>query len=79
MAHYTQEDLTQATHTNELHKTENIQLSVDYAQHGLGSASWGAECLEKDKLYPEPFTFTWKIFGTGKESLVERAEQYRRK
>ena len=77
--HYTQEDLTQATHTNELHKTENIQLSVDYAQHGLGSASWGAECLEKDKLYPEPFTFTWKIFGTGKESLVERAEQYRRK
>ena len=77
--HYTQENLTQATHTNELHRTENIQLSVDYAQHGLGSASWGAECLEKDKLYPEPFTFTWKIFGTGKESLVERAEQYRRK
>ena len=77
--HYTQENLTQATHTNELHRTENIQLSVDYAQHGLGSASWGAECLEKDKLYPEPFTFTWKIFGTGKESLAERAEQYRRK
>lgn len=50
-----------------------------YAQHGLGSASWGAECLEKDKLYPEPFTFTWKIFGTEKESLAERAEQYRRK
>lgn len=42
-------NLTQATHTNELHRTENIQLSVDYAQHGLGSASWGAECLEKDK------------------------------
>lgn len=58
---------------------KNIQLSVDYAQHGLGSASWGAECLEKDKLYPEPFTFTWKIFGTEKESLAERAEQYRRK
>lgn len=77
--HYTQENLTQATHTNELHRTENIQLSVDYAQHGLGSASWGAECLEKDKLYPEPFIFTWKIFGTGKESLAERAEQYRRK
>lgn len=77
--HYTQENLTQATHTNELHRTENIQLSVDYAQHGLGSASWGAECLEKDKLYPEPFTFTWKIFGTEKESLAERAEQYRRK
>ena len=34
--HYTQEDLTQASHTNELHRTEHIQLSVDYAQHGLG-------------------------------------------
>ena len=76
--HYTQEDLTQAAHTNELHRTEHIQLSVDYAQHGLGSASWGAECLEKDRLYPEPFTFTWKIFGTGRETLTEQAEQYRR-
>lgn len=77
--HYTQEDLTQAAHTNELHRTEHIQLSVDYAQHGLGSASWGAECLEKDRLYPEPFTFTWKIFGTGRETLTEQAEQYRRR
>lgn len=76
--HYTQEDLTQAAHTNELHRTEHIQLSVDYAQHGLGSASWGAECLEKDRLYPEPFTFTWKIFGTGRETLTEQTEQYRR-
>ena len=77
--HYTQEDLTQAAHTNELHRTEHIQLSVDYAQHGLGSASWGAECLEKDRLYPEPFTFTWKIFGTRRETLTEQAEQYRRR
>ena len=77
--HYTQEDLTQASHTNELHRTEHIQLSVDYAQHGLGSASWGAECLEKDRLYPEPFAFTWKIFGAEREGLAKKAEQYRRR
>lgn len=77
--HYTQEDLTQASHTNELHRTEHIQLSVDYAQHGLGSASWGAECLEKDRLHPEPFAFTWKIFGAEREKLADKAEQYRRR
>lgn len=77
--HYTQEDLTQASHTNELHRTEHIQLSVDYAQHGLGSASWGAECLEKDRLHPEPFAFTWKIFRAEREKLADKAEQYRRR
>ena len=67
------------TSTNELHRTEHIQLSVDYAQHGLGSASWGAECLEKDRLHPEPFAFTWKIFGAEREKLADKAEQYRRR
>lgn len=76
--HYMQEDLTEATHTNELHKIKDIQLSVDYAQHGLGSASWGAECLEKDKLYPNPFAFTWKIFGIDRPSLLAKANQLRK-
>ena len=75
--HYMQEDLTEATHTNQLHRIEDIQLCVDYAQHGLGSASWGAECLEKDKLYPQPFDFTWKIFGTKRSNLLEQANLHR--
>ena len=59
--HYTQEDLTQASHTNELHRTEHIQLSVDYAQHGLGSASWGAELSGKRQALSRTLCITWKI------------------
>lgn len=61
--HYSQEDLTKAAHTNELHKSDRVYLSVDYGQHGLGSASWGAEALEKDWLKPEPFHIKWIIGG----------------
>lgn len=61
--HYTQEELTRASHTNELESIEDIVLCLDTGHHGLGSASWGAECLEKDRLYPEPFAFHWKIMG----------------
>ena len=59
--HYSQEDLTKAAHTNELHRTEQIYLNLDYKQNGLGSASWGPEVLEKDQLKPEPFQMKWKI------------------
>lgn len=61
--HYTQEALTSANHTNELEPQEDIMLCLDHKQYGLGSASCGAECLEKDRVYPEPFRFTWNIYG----------------
>ncbi len=61
--HYSQEELTRASHTNELLRVEEVYLSVDYGQNGLGSASWGAEALEKDRLKPEPFHFVWKLSG----------------
>ena len=38
--HYTQEQLTEAQHTNELLPEEDIMLCVDVGHHGLGSASW---------------------------------------
>lgn len=61
--HYSQEELTRAAHSNEPERIEDIILCLDYAQHGLGSASWGAECLPKDCLYPEEFTFEWYVCG----------------
>ncbi|MEG7530681.1 MAG: glycoside hydrolase family 2 TIM barrel-domain containing protein [Hungatella sp.] len=61
--HYSEEDLTKATHTNELHKEEQVYLNLDYGQNGLGSASWGAETLEKDRLKPEPFHIVWNMRG----------------
>lgn len=59
--HYAQEALEKAAHTNEMEAGEDIYLNLDYRQHGLGSASWGAECLDKDRLHPEEFTFSWVI------------------
>lgn len=61
--HYSQEDLTKASHCNQLDKSEKIYLNLDYGQNGLGSASWGPETLEKDQLKPEPFRFVWRIRG----------------
>lgn len=61
--HYTQEELTRASHTNELKAEDDIILCLDAGHHGLGSASWGAECLEKDRLYPQPFEFQWRFMG----------------
>ena len=64
--YYSQEQLTKATHRAELRKEEQVTLILDHRQMGLGSASWGAECLEKDRLKPEPFSFCWKLFGLKK-------------
>lgn len=61
--YYSQEQLTKATHSAELVKEDHVTLVLDYRQMGLGSASWGAECLEQDRLKPEPFSFCWKLFG----------------
>lgn len=60
--YYSQEQLTKAQHTCELVEEDEVTLLLDYRQMGLGSASWGAECLDKDRLKPEPFAFTWKLF-----------------
>lgn len=60
---YSQEQLTKATHSAQLEKEELVSLTLDYKQMGLGSASCGPDCLEKDRLKPEPFAFSWKLFG----------------
>lgn len=72
--YYTAEDLTKATHTNQLKKQEQVILSLDYAQNGLGSASWGAETLEKDQLKPLPFCFVWKVFGLDSSEAPNKPE-----
>lgn len=61
--HYTQEALAKARHIHELQRDEDITLCLDYKQHGLGSASWGAECLDKDRLHPDEFQFEWTLGG----------------
>lgn len=59
--HYTTKDLTDAKHTYELTRREDITLSLDYAQSGLGSASCGPGRLEKYKLQPEEMCYRVRL------------------
>jgi len=43
--HYTAQDLTEATHTHQLQRREDITLNLDLAQSGLGNGSCGPGVL----------------------------------
>ncbi|MCU9613056.1 DUF4981 domain-containing protein [Caldibacillus lycopersici] len=61
-AHYYEAtDFEAANHTYELEKRDYLVVNLDYAQHGLGSASCGPDVLEKYKLKPVPFTFSVRL------------------
>ena len=44
---YTQEELTDVRHDDELNESESIVLCLDLAQRGIGSASCGPVLLSK--------------------------------
>ena len=45
---YSDENIEQARHTNELEQTDYYTFNVDYAQAGLGTASCGPDIRERD-------------------------------
>jgi len=55
---WTTEDLDAARHPADLRPTDRIWLNLDYAQHGLGSASCGPGVLPAYRLPAAPATFT---------------------
>lgn len=59
--HFTAEDLAYAGHTNKLIPRQEVILSLDYRQTGLGNRSCGPETLEKYKLYPDPARFKFNL------------------
>jgi len=59
---YTAGDLASAAHTHELSPREEIILSIDAAQCGLGNASCGAGLLKKYMLHPENRRFCFTIY-----------------
>lgn len=69
--HYSTEDLDLASHTDELHRDEHIWFTLDHRQHGIGSASWGAETTESHRLLPEPFHFSWQLQPMTEEELLQ--------
>lgn len=56
-------DIENANHQHELVEKEYINLYIDVAQYGLGSASCGEDVLDKYRLYTKPFNFEFTIKG----------------
>lgn len=54
-------DLTEAKHTNELMPRDRVFLNLDWAQHGLGSGSCGPETWPEHRLQPQLFHLSFRI------------------
>jgi len=59
--HFTTEDLTEAKHTFELKRRDDITLNIDYRQSGLGGASCGPETLIQYQIKPQPVHFSIRM------------------
>ena len=57
--HYTDKNLDEATHTNELKHIDETVLSVDYLVSGVGTGSCGPDVLEKYRVKPEDYSFSF--------------------
>jgi hypothetical protein len=59
--HFTAQDFTEADHTHELRRREEITLNLDYRQSGLGGESCGPGTLPKYQIRPEPVEFSVRL------------------
>jgi beta-galactosidase len=75
--HFTTEDLTQATHTFELKRREDITVNLDYRQSGLGNASCGPGVLPQYVLEPQEMTYSVRLrpFSESVVSPMELSKQ----
>jgi len=75
--HFTTEDLTQATHTYELKRREDITLNLDSRQSGLGNASCGPGVLEQYLLEPQETSYSLRLrpFSEGVASPMELSRE----
>ena len=75
--HYTTQDLTEATHTYELQRRDDITLNLDYAQSGLGSASCGPGRRPEYQLKPVETRYRVRLrpFSQAAESPMTLSKQ----
>ncbi len=60
-SHYTAADLFAANHTNELVRRNETILNIDCTQRGLGGFSCGPDTLEKYKVQPGTYNFSYTL------------------
>ncbi len=62
--HYTTTDLEDAKYTWQMERRENITLSVDMQQTGVGGDdSWGARTHDEYTVWPEPLEYSFRLRG----------------
>ncbi|MGL4524288.1 MAG: beta-galactosidase subunit alpha [Spirochaetia bacterium] len=66
---YSQENIHQAQHTNELTEQGFITLNLDHKVLGLGSNSWGSEVLDSYRVYLEDFSYEFSMLAYHKGQL----------
>lgn len=61
VSHYSSFDLMKATHIDELVKSKDTIIRIDYKNSGIGSASCGTSLLDKYKLSEKHIDFSFYI------------------
>lgn len=75
--HFTMQDLTQAQHTYELKRRDDITLNLDYAQSRLGNASCGPGVLFQYLPEPRKYRYSLRLrrFSPRESSPTELSKQ----
>ena len=60
-SHFTADDLTAARHTSDLEPRDEVYLSLDVAQRGLGTASCGPDTGRQYRLLDERYEFAFAL------------------
>jgi hypothetical protein len=63
--HYTAQDLTEALHTHELRRRDEVILNLDAAQGGLGNGSCGPGVLPQYMLLPGEHRLRVTLYAIG--------------
>ena len=74
--HFTAQDLTEAEHTFELARRDEITLNLDYAQGGLGNGSCGPGVMDDYLLEPQEVTWRLRLRAiSAQDKVVDLAKQ----
>ncbi len=78
VSHYSQEQLTKASHNFELSQERHTVVCIDYKMSGIGSNSCGPNLLPQYQLEEEYFEFAFTMLPESNKSN-EKEEEYLRK
>jgi beta-galactosidase len=70
-SHFSNEHLFDSYHTYDLTAEKDIHVYIDMIQRGLGSGSCGPDTLDKYKIFPGEYSYSYKIVPLQKGDKAE--------